>query len=113
MYKILVRPLLFCFDPERVHYWSLSILNTFFKIPLTKKIIRKIYAIENPKLERKLFGITFKNPVGLAAGFDKNGKYIKNLSNLGFGFIEIGTITPKPQPGNPKKDYLGYMMTML
>ena len=103
MYKILVRPLLFCFDPERVHYWSLSFLNTFFKIPLTKKIIRKIYAIENPKLERKLFGITFKNPVGLAAGFDKNGKYIKNLSNLGFGFIEIGTITPKPQPGNPKK----------
>ena len=103
MYKILVRPLLFCFDPERVHYWSLGVLNTFFKIPLTKKIIQKIYSIENPKLERKLFGITFKNPVGLAAGFDKNGKYIKNLSTLGFGFIEIGTITPKPQSGNPKK----------
>ena len=103
MYKILVRPLLFCFDPERVHYWSLGVLNTFFKIPLTKKIIQKIYSIENPKLERKLFGITFKNPVGLAAGFDKNGKHIKNLSTLGFGFIEIGTITPKPQPGNPKK----------
>ena len=103
MYKILIRPLLFCFDPERVHYFSLGALNILFKIPFLKLIFQKLFTLNDNRLERTVFGITFKNPVGLAAGFDKNGKHIQNLSALGFGFIEIGTITPKPQPGNPKK----------
>jgi len=103
VYKLLVRPLLFSFDPEWVHYFTLNALRLINKIPLTGWLLRKIYSYENSSLEKELFGIKFKNPVGLAAGFDKNGKFIKELSNLGFGFIEIGTITPKPQPGNPKK----------
>ena len=103
MYKLLVRPLLFSFDPEWVHYFALNALKVINKIPLSGWLLRKIYSYEDSSLEKELFGIKFKNPVGLAAGFDKNGKYIKEMSNLGFGFIEIGTITPKPQPGNPKK----------
>ena len=103
MYKLLVRPLLFSFDPEWVHYFTLNILKLLNKIPFSSWLFRKIYSYQNSSLEKELFGIKFKNPVGLAAGFDKNGKYIKEMSNLGFGFIEIGTITPKPQPGNPKK----------
>jgi dihydroorotate dehydrogenase len=103
VYKFLVRPFLFSFDPEWVHYFTLNTLKLINKIPLSSWLLRKIYSYENPALEKELFGIKFKNPVGLAAGFDKNGKYINELSNLGFGFIEIGTITPKPQQGNPKK----------
>ena len=103
MYKFLVRPFLFSFDPEWVHYFTLNTLRLLNKIPISGWLLRKIYSYENPALEKELFGIKFKNPVGLAAGFDKNGKYINELSNLGFGFIEIGTITPKPQQGNPKK----------
>jgi dihydroorotate dehydrogenase len=103
VYKFLVRPFLFSFDPEWVHYFTLNTLKLINKIPLSSWLLRKIYSYENPTLEKELFGIKFKNPVGLAAGFDKNGKYINELSNLGFGFIEIGTITPKPQQGNPKK----------
>lgn len=103
MYKFLVRPLLFSFDPEWVHYFALNSLKVINKIPLSSWLLRKIYSYKDPSLEKELFGIKFKNPVGLAAGFDKNGKYIKEMSNLGFGFIEIGTITPKPQAGNPKK----------
>jgi dihydroorotate dehydrogenase len=103
VYKFLVRPLLFSFDPEWVHYFTLNALKLLNKIPLSSWLFRKIYTYQDSSLEKELFGIKFKNPVGLAAGFDKNGKYIKEMSNLGFGFIEIGTITPKPQPGNPKK----------
>ncbi len=103
MYKLLVRPLLFSFDPEWIHYFTLNTLKLLNKIPFSSWLFRKIYSYQNSSLEKELFGIKFKNPVGLAAGFDKNGKYIKEMSNLGFGFIEIGTITPKPQPGNPKK----------
>jgi len=103
VYKLIVRPLLFSFDPEWVHYFILNALRIVNKIPLTSWLLRRIYSYENSVLEKELFGIKFKNPVGLAAGFDKNGKYISELSNLGFGFIEIGTITPNPQPGNPKK----------
>nr|MCH9660927.1 quinone-dependent dihydroorotate dehydrogenase [Bacteroidota bacterium] len=66
-------------------------------------LFRSAYKLTDPKLERKLFGLTFPNPVGLAAGFDKDAKLFKELHNFGFGFIEIGTVTPKPQDGNPKK----------
>ena len=103
MYKLIVRPLLFCFEAEKIHYFSLNFLKLILIIYPIRKIVNKIYRSDDKKLERELFGIRFPNPVGLAAGFDKNGKYIKELSSFGFGFIEIGTITPKPQPGNPKK----------
>jgi dihydroorotate dehydrogenase len=103
MYQLIIRPLLFCFDPERVHYFTFSLIRFLNKIPGFAFICKKIYIVNDPKLERELFGLKFKNPVGLAAGFDKDAKLYKELSNFGFGFIEIGTITPKPQDGNPKK----------
>ncbi|WP_298236942.1 quinone-dependent dihydroorotate dehydrogenase [uncultured Algibacter sp.] len=103
MYKLIIRPILFWFDPEKVHYFTFSIIRFINKIPLVSSIINSIYRIEDPKLERELFGLKFKNPVGLAAGFDKDAKLFNELSNFGFGFIEIGTLTPKAQPGNPKK----------
>ena len=103
MYKALIRPLLFLFDPEKVHYFTFSVIRFLHKIPFVAGLIKSIYKVEDKKLERNLFGLTFKNPVGLAAGFDKDAKLYKELSNVGFGFVEIGTITPKPQDGNPKK----------
>ncbi|PHR10680.1 MAG: dihydroorotate dehydrogenase (quinone) [Aequorivita sp.] len=101
MYKTIIRPLFFSFDPEKIHYFTFSLIRFFYKIGFGS-IFRSIYKVENPKLERELFGLKFSNPVGLAAGFDKDAKLYKELSNFGFGFIEIGTVTPKPQPGNEK-----------
>lgn len=103
MYKTLIRPILFLFDPEKVHYFTFSLIRFLCKIPFVPFIFRSIYLKEDKRLERNLFGITFKNPVGLAAGFDKNAVLYDELSNFGFGFIEIGTVTPKRQEGNPKK----------
>ncbi|AOW19622.1 quinone-dependent dihydroorotate dehydrogenase [Urechidicola croceus] len=103
MYKLLIRPILFLFDPEKVHHFTFSMLKFAFKIPFKASVIRSIYSVKSPKLERNLFGLKFKNPVGLAAGFDKNAVLYNELSNFGFGFIEIGTVTPKGQEGNPKK----------
>ncbi|MFM2214509.1 MAG: hypothetical protein RL427_1772 [Bacteroidota bacterium] len=103
MYKLLLRPLLFCFDPEAVHYFSFSFIRFISKIPMVPKLLKGIYEVKDHRLERQVFGLTFKNPVGLAAGFDKDAKCYKELSNFGFGFIEIGTLTPKAQEGNPKK----------
>ena len=102
-YKVILRPLLFCFDPERVHYFTFSVLRFINKTPLVSTIFNSFYQFEDKRLEREVFGLKFKNPVGLAAGFDKDATLYKELSNLGFGFIEIGTLTPKPQDGNPKK----------
>ena len=103
MYKSLVRRIFFLFDAEKVHHFTFSLLKLLFKIPLVSNIVKASQFVKNVKLERNLFGITFKNPVGLAAGFDKNAVLFDELSNYGFGFIEIGTVTPKPQGGNPKK----------
>lgn len=103
MYKLLIRPILFCFDPEQVHHFTFSLIRFLNKIPGCGKLFQSIYEVKNPKLEREVFGLKFKNPVGLAAGFDKDAKLYQELSNFGFGFIEIGTLTPKPQEGNPKK----------
>lgn len=101
VYKLFIKPILFAFDPERVHYFVNDALTFLFSIPGLKSIIKKMY--KSPKgLERTVFGITFPNPVGLAAGFDKDAKMIDILDAFGFGFIEIGTLTPKPQIGNPK-----------
>lgn len=101
MYKSILRPIFFLFDPEKIHYFTFSAVRFFHKIGFGG-IFRSIYKINNPILERELFGLKFPNPVGLAAGFDKDAKLYKQLSNYGFGFIEIGTVTPKPQPGNEK-----------
>lgn len=101
MYKFLIRPLFFKFDPERIHHFTFSLIRFLHRIGLGG-VFRSIYKLQNPKLERELFGLKFPNPVGLAAGFDKDAKLYKELSNLGFGFIEIGTVTPKPQDGNEK-----------
>ena len=98
MYKIFIRPLLFCFDPEKVHYFTFSLIRFLNKIPGFSGLFQSL-----ARLEREVFGIKFKNPVGLAAGFDKDAKLYQELSNFGFGFIEIGTLTPVGQEGNPKK----------
>ena len=103
MYKSIIRPILFCFDPEQVHHFTFSLIRFVNKIPGIPQLIKQLYAVEDKRLERTVFGLTFKNPVGLAAGFDKNAVLYNELSNFGFGFIEIGTVTPKGQTGNPKK----------
>jgi len=102
MYKLLIRPFLFLLDPEKVHHLSFIIIKLLSKIGFSG-LFRFLYLIDDERLEREVFGIKFKNPVGLAAGFDKNANLYNELSNFGFGFIEIGTVTPKPQAGNPKK----------
>ncbi len=103
MYKLLIRPLLFCFDPEKVHHFTFSFIKFISRLPLVPALIRGLYQVNDKALERNLFGLTFKNPVGLAAGFDKNAVLYNELANFGFGFVEIGTVTPKGQVGNPKK----------
>jgi dihydroorotate dehydrogenase len=102
MYKYIIQPLLFKFDAEKAHYITFDLVKFLFKIPFVPQIFKTIYHYEHPSLEREVFGLKFKNPVGLAAGFDKNAVMIDEFANLGFGFIEIGTLTPKGQPGNDK-----------
>ena len=102
MYKVFIRPVLFLFDPEKIHHFVFSFLKWSGKIPGVKPLLRSIYCYEDKRLEKRILGITFKNPVGLAAGFDKDAALIDEADCLGFGFIEIGTLTPKPQPGNDK-----------
>jgi dihydroorotate dehydrogenase len=103
MYKSLIRPILFRYDPEKIHHFTFSSIRFLNSIPGFPAIFKSIYEVNDPRLEREVFGLKFKNPVGLAAGMDKDAKLYKELSDLGFGFIEIGTLTPKPQDGNPKK----------
>ncbi|HCA83318.1 MAG TPA: dihydroorotate dehydrogenase (quinone) [Flavobacteriales bacterium] len=102
MYKLLLKPLLFLFDPEKVHHFIFRMIRITQAIPGMKALIRKSFITKNRQLEREVFGITFPNPVGLAAGFDKDARLYDQLSSYGFGFIEIGTITPRAQEGNPK-----------
>ena len=103
MYKKLISPLLFLFDPEKIHNFTFFSTKLIFKIPLLGYLIRSYFKVEGDKLTRNLFGLTFSNPVGIAAGLDKNATHISEFEKFGFGFIEIGTVTPKPQMGNPKK----------
>ena len=103
MYKLLIRPLLFLFDPEKVHYFTFSLIRFVSKIPGIPSLFESLYTVNDKRLETEVFGLKFKNPVGLAAGFDKDAALYKELSHFGFGFIEIGTLTPKGQEGNPKK----------
>ena len=101
MYSLL-RNFLFLFDAEKVHYFTINALKFTLKIPFAKRLFSNFFVVNNPKLERKILGLTFKNPVGLAAGFDKNATMFNDLAYCGFGFIEIGTLTPKGQVGNDK-----------
>lgn len=103
MYKSIIRPLLFRFDPEGVHHFSFKAIKLLSKVPGFSSLSRKRYKPQHPALKRQLFGLEFENPVGLAAGFDKDAKAFAEFSNLGFGFIEIGTLTPQSQEGNPKQ----------
>lgn len=101
MYKSFIRPLLFQIDPEKVHHLAFDTLKMSFGLPGSKALSKR-FRIKHSKLERELLGLKFPNPVGLAAGFDKNAVLLKPLSQMGFGFVEIGTVTPLPQEGNPK-----------
>lgn len=103
MYTFFLRPLFFLFDPERVHHFSFLCIRILNKIPGFSFLCKIFFQLNDKRLEREVFGLKFKNPVGLAAGFDKDAIGFNALSSLGFGFIEIGTLTPKPQAGNPKK----------
>jgi dihydroorotate dehydrogenase len=101
MYRFLIRPLFFLFDAEQIHHFVFRLLSLLGKLGF-RPLFRLLFQYKHPKLQRNLFGLTFPNPVGLAAGFDKDAKLVDELSCLGFGFIEIGTLTPKSQPGNDK-----------
>jgi len=102
MYKKIIRPLLFLFDPERIHQVVSRILKAVMAFPGMRKFAKKLYLMNDPRLERELWGITFPNPVGMAAGFDKEGRLFNEIAALGFGFVEIGTFTPIGQRGNSK-----------
>lgn len=101
MYKFFIKPIFFRMSPEKAHYFAMGCLSFFSKIPLIPTFIRLLFHYKHPALSKKVMGIQFPNPVGLAAGFDKDARWIGPLANLGFGFIEIGTLTPKAQAGNP------------
>lgn len=98
----LLKWFLFKLSAEKAHHLTTSFFNFLIATPIIGSLARRIFAFEHKDLQRELWGLNFKNPVGLAAGFDKDGKYIKSMSALGFGFIEVGTITPRRQAGNPK-----------
>jgi dihydroorotate dehydrogenase len=102
MYKSILKPIFFLFDPERIHHFVFGAIRFFFFIPGIAALVRRSFTIEDPKLEVKLFGLTFPNPVGLAAGFDKDALLFDELGAFGFGFVEVGTLTPVAQPGNEK-----------
>lgn len=98
----LIKPILFRFDPEKIHYFVTRNLKRLNRFPGGAALSRAVWDLKDQRLEKEVFGLKFINPVGLAAGFDKNAEVISELANMGFGFIEVGTVTPLPQPGNPK-----------
>lgn len=102
MYKHFLKPILFRFNPETAHNILFSLLSFLRHVPFAQSIIRALYHRDSPSLEREVFGINFPNPVGLAGGLDKNGEFYNDMANFGFGFVEIGSLTPLPQDGNAK-----------
>lgn len=102
MYKLIIRPFLFLINPERVHHLVFTLLKLKGSIPGFNFLLRTLLTRQHPALQKQILGLRFENPVGLAAGFDKDAKLIDELACFGFGFIEIGTLTPQPQPGNEK-----------
>ncbi|RXQ95888.1 quinone-dependent dihydroorotate dehydrogenase [Ancylomarina salipaludis] len=101
LYKLAIRPILLQFDPESIHKFTFRCFKLFQKSALMRSLVSAQFNVKHPKLERELFGLKFPNPVGLAAGLDKNAEAFDFLGSMGFGFIEIGTVTPKAQDGNP------------
>lgn len=101
MYKSVIRPILFKFQPEAVHNFTMGYLSVISKIPGSLNLIKLLNGLPSKDTSREVFGIKFPNPIGLAAGLDKNADAFDALGAMGFGFVEIGTLTPKPQPGNP------------
>ena len=102
MYQRVIKPILFSLSIERAHRVVILLLRIIGMIPGGRWLLHKCYGVEHPALEREVFGIRFRNPVGLAAGFDRNGEAFREFAALGFGFVEVGTVTPRPQPGNPR-----------
>jgi dihydroorotate dehydrogenase len=102
MYKTLLKPLFFLFDPEKIHYFTFDVLKLFLRVGFIRSLVASFYCIRDERLKKRLFGLEFPNPVGLGAGFDKNALLFDELAAFGFGFIEVGTLTPKGQPGNDK-----------
>lgn len=102
MYSKLLRPLFFLFPPERAHHIVVDTFKMLMRIPGMVSLVSSMMTVKDARLERVVFGLRFPNPVGLAAGFDKDAGFYQEFSNLGFGFIEVGTITPKAQEGNPR-----------
>lgn len=102
MYKSFIRPILFAFDPETIHHRIFGLLRVVGALPGGTQLIAAAFQRKHRALERTVFGIRFENPVGLAAGLDKDARVIDEMAAFGFGSIEIGTLTPRPQPGNDK-----------
>ena len=102
MYKTFIKPLLFLFSAEKAHHLTIQLLKITLSIPIVSFLFKKSMELKDDRLRREVFGLTFQNPVGLAAGFDKDGKSFNAMSSMGFGFIELGTVTPKAQGGNPQ-----------
>ena len=102
VYRSLLRPLLFRLKPETVHGLTAALLKVAARLPLINRLLRRQFVVDDPALERNVFGLRFKNPVGLAAGFDKEARLVDGMAALGFGFVEIGTVTPFGQEGNPQ-----------
>jgi len=102
MYRLFIRPLLFLLSPETIHHILVSMLKILFRIPGVRWFCSRLFVLNDKRLETEFLGMHFRNPVGLAAGFDKNAEVFNELYAFGFSFIEVGTITPKGQPGNPK-----------
>jgi dihydroorotate dehydrogenase len=101
MYPLL-RNILFNFDAEDIHHLSMNTIKNVSKVDMLQKLLAKGFQYHNPYIRKQVFGLPFTNPVGLGAGFDKNALYIKEIETIGFGFVEVGTVTPLPQPGNNK-----------
>lgn len=102
MYKLFIRPFLFLFPPEKAHHLAVALLKALLIVPGMRSFTSSLFTVRDKRLEREVFGLRFPNPVGLAAGFDKDAGFYEQFSHLGFGFIEVGTVTPKPQDGNPR-----------
>jgi dihydroorotate dehydrogenase len=102
MYRYILKPFFFLFSPEKAHHLTMSLFHFALSLPFGKAIFKLLYGVQDKSLERNVMGLRFPNPVGLAAGFDKDGRYFEDIQHIGFGFIEIGTVTPKPQDGNPQ-----------
>lgn len=102
MYSYIIRPILFLIPPERVHHLLTSALRFLFRIPGVTAMVTRLFRVQDKRLETEILGMRFPNPVGLAAGFDKNGEVFNEFSSFGFSHVEVGTVTPKAQPGNPK-----------